>query len=325
MIHFLGKSGLGFILFFALAASTLPQEKEKKAAKAFGEEQSRKALEILKTFDPSAFISREEKDTFNAEEARETLLEGKKALLIPPFLERQKREDLDVEKVIQDAFTHEQKMKNRQELMDRFAQELEALQAEENRHPEAFPAAITKLSIFGEIKKNLEDTHCSQPHLAQIFKGVCHQCNRSVLENTLYDCCEGMKGMATQVRLAKCTAEEIVLHSLREEGKCHYVGSYNHRVIRVKTEKVNVFCCFPSKLARIFQEQGRGLLKKSWGTPKQPDCGGLKANEITRLDFSKMDLREAFDKRLGETGDFEKKLSTFKKKMQEAKLNTSED
>jgi|GEM_PF-6432636 len=52
------------------------------------------------------------------------------------------------------------------------------------------------------------------------------------------------------------------------------------------------WCCFPSKLGRIVQEQGRAQLGKSWGSAKHPDCSGFTIEELGLLKFDEMDLSE---------------------------------
>jgi conjugal transfer mating pair stabilization protein TraN len=53
-----------------------------------------------------------------------------------------------------------------------------------------------------------------------------------------------------------------------------------------------VYCCFQSPFARIFQEQARPQLGINFGTPKAPSCGGLSINQIKKLNFKAMDFSE---------------------------------
>lgn len=55
------------------------------------------------------------------------------------------------------------------------------------------------------------------------------------------------------------------------------------------------WCCFPSKLGRIVQEQARAQLGKSWGSAKNPDCSGFTIEELGLLRFDEMDLSEFLD------------------------------
>ena len=96
----------------------------------------------------------------------------------------------------------------------------------------------------------------------------------------------------------KCSESEFELDVNRELKKCHYVGSYCHRKISLGlfgslcVEKRQSYCCFSSPMSRIIQQQARPQLGRSWGSPKNPSCGGLTIDEITNLDWDKVDLSE---------------------------------
>ena len=42
----------------------------------------------------------------------------------------------------------------------------------------------------------------------------------------------------------------------------------------------------------MIQEQGRSQLNIDWGMPDQPNCRGFSAEELSKIDFSKLDLSE---------------------------------
>lgn len=76
-------------------------------------------------------------------------------------------------------------------------------------------------------------------------------------------------------------------------GLCYHVGSYcSTKILGACATVRQSYCCFNSKLARIVQEQGRPQLGKDWGDVKSPDCAGFTTDEVSALDFSKMDLSE---------------------------------
>ena len=60
-------------------------------------------------------------------------------------------------------------------------------------------------------------------------------------------------------------------------------------------KKKTSFCCFGSKLLKAFQEQGRAQIGMGWGDAEHPLCRGFTIEEIQRIDFSKLDLREVFE------------------------------
>ncbi|XVN44339.1 MAG: conjugal transfer protein TraN [Rickettsia hoogstraalii] len=58
--------------------------------------------------------------------------------------------------------------------------------------------------------------------------------------------------------------------------------------------KKSTYCCFNSKLARVFQEQGKKQLAIGFGTAQYANCRGFTVEELQRIDFSKFDLEELF-------------------------------
>jgi conjugal transfer mating pair stabilization protein TraN len=93
--------------------------------------------------------------------------------------------------------------------------------------------------------------------------------------------------------MMECDKEEIMLGMKREQDLCHKVGSWcSEKILGSCWEKTEGWCCFPSKLGRIIQEQGREQLGKSWGDAEDPDCGPFTIAELEQLRFDEMDLSE---------------------------------
>ena len=157
-----------------------------------------------------------------------------------------------------------------------------------------FSKVASTLAFFDEMQKELSNSKEVDPSKIRIFKGNEKKCKKSSLSSDiLYDCCFSYSGLAKQVGLAKCTADEIALAEMRDKGLCHQVGKYSEKFAgMIKTDDVHVFCCFDSKISRVFQEEGRKQLGLSWGTAKNPMCRGLTQKEIGNVDFSKIDLQE---------------------------------
>jgi len=150
-----------------------------------------------------------------------------------------------------------------------------------------FGDAISKLSAISDLKET-EDLH--QDILkAGVFKGDSLKCKRSFAENILYDCCGSLAGFATDIGLAGCSSEEKDLYKRKREGKCHYIGK---RSSKMGFEKEWVYCCFPTQLSRIIQEEGRKQLHIEWGSAEQPHCQGLSLEQIKGLDFDAMDFSD---------------------------------
>ena len=94
--------------------------------------------------------------------------------------------------------------------------------------------------------------------------------------------------------LMTCDEHSQALAMKRGQKLCHRVGkSYcSKKILGVCVEKSEGWCCFPSKLGRIINEQGRKQIGKSWGSAKHPNCKGFTIEELQQLDFSAMDLSE---------------------------------
>jgi len=118
----------------------------------------------------------------------------------------------------------------------------------------SFSEITAKFAVFDEIKKDLEKSQTADATAVQVFKGQNMQCSKSIVDEVMYDCCFSHSGLAKELGLTKCSADEISLAEMRELGLCHYVGSYAGKFFDLwKSRDEHVFCCFGSKLARILQ------------------------------------------------------------------------
>jgi len=90
-------------------------------------------------------------------------------------------------------------------------------------------------------------------------------------------------------QMMQCDEEDMLLAVKRGQGLCAKVDSYCARkVMGSCVKKKEVWCCFPSKLGRIINEQGWAQLGKGW----DPSCRGFSLDELTLLRFDEMDLSE---------------------------------
>jgi len=58
--------------------------------------------------------------------------------------------------------------------------------------------------------------------------------------------------------------------------------------------KKTTFCCYDSKIAKIIQEQGKGQLGLGFGSPQQPQCQGLTPEQLSKIDFGKVNFSDIF-------------------------------
>ncbi len=155
-----------------------------------------------------------------------------------------------------------------------------------------FGQVMTILSVFSDLENNLEEQGTDFHEDVPIFKGEKLTCEKSFLEGQVFDCCKKMDGLAIDVKLASCKSEEKCLAKYRSDGKCRFIGSQK---AKLGTVTEHVYCCFPSKLARVIHEQGRKQLGIKWGKADKPKCRGLSLKEFQKIDFSKIDLSEVID------------------------------
>lgn len=146
-----------------------------------------------------------------------------------------------------------------------------------------FDDAIAQMALIDELGKNAGKVH--------IFTGQSNSCKNTKFKQ----CCFKSSGIAIDTGFSSCGSTEKDLAKRRGKGLCVYIGKKSVTQHRIKIGYRQVYCCFPSKLLRVFQEQGRSQLRMGWGNAKHPQCRGLTIEEIQRLDFGQMDLSEAFD------------------------------
>jgi len=146
-----------------------------------------------------------------------------------------------------------------------------------------FDQAIAQMALLNELGK--------QAGKVSIFSGQSKSCKSTKFKK----CCFQSSGIAIKTGFSKCTSGEKELSLRRGKGHCVYVGKKSVKLHKIRIGFRKIYCCFPSKLLRVFQQQGRTQLAIGWGSAKHPNCRGFGIEEIQRLDFNKMDLSEALD------------------------------
>jgi hypothetical protein len=145
---------------------------------------------------------------------------------------------------------------------------------------------LSQMSVLKEAQNDLRN-------FSTIFKGSDRRCTRNCLD--FRDCCGSGKGWGVSLHLASCDAEEKELRELRDKNRCVLVGTYcAEKLAGQCIRKKTTFCCYTSKLAKIIQEQGKGQLGLGFGSPQQPQCQGLTPEQLSKIDFSKVNFSDLF-------------------------------
>ncbi|MBF5059068.1 conjugal transfer protein TraN [Candidatus Neptunochlamydia vexilliferae] len=153
-----------------------------------------------------------------------------------------------------------------------------------------FGQVISTLGALESLGQSISEKGLD-PHAPAIFSGKTSKCRRSFDSKNLFDCCHKKDckggGVFIGLTLGKCNKEEKDLFEKVQEKKCHRIGSIKKLLM---TE--HVYCCFPTKLARIIQEEGHKQLGISWGKPENPSCQGLTLSQLQSLNFEHMDFTD---------------------------------
>jgi conjugal transfer mating pair stabilization protein TraN len=152
-------------------------------------------------------------------------------------------------------------------------------------------AALSQMEAMRQMAKHMEG---GQANL-QIFRGKDNRCSIN-FGGAFKNCCTSNGGVGTRIHLATgCTADEKNLVAARSKNLCTFVGSrVKKKILGVVVAKENVFCCYPSKLGLALQRGCRAQLGKDFGSAEEPRCEGLTPDEVSRVDFSQIDLSDTF-------------------------------
>lgn len=145
-----------------------------------------------------------------------------------------------------------------------------------------FGQAAAALNSVAQAGKELN------PNNLKIFEGERDTCSKTIAGLT--NCC-APRGLP--IIGGGCDSEDKILKKKKDQGLCHYVGSYcSSKVLGICLKKKEADCCYLSKLSRIIQEQGRPQIGLNFGTAKHSTCDGFTIDQFARLDLSRMDFSE---------------------------------
>lgn len=124
----------------------------------------------------------------------------------------------------------------------------------------------------------------------KIFEGAARHCSKKPAD--YQSCCQVFpKGWGKKLG-AKCSKDEEILSEKRQKNLCIYVGKESKKTAGVTTVTKHHYCCFGNMLEKVVQVQARKQLRLSFGSGGSPNCRGLTLEELSKVDFSKMDFSE---------------------------------
>lgn len=144
-----------------------------------------------------------------------------------------------------------------------------------------FGKVLTAVSTTNEEAKDFR--------LNSIFRGKPYECRDDA--GNFSNCCQGT-GWGQDIKLAHCSQEEKALGAAREKNLTVYAGRYcSSKILGKCIEHKETYCIFPSKIAKVIQEQGRrGQLHIGFGDGKHANCRGITPQQLQRINLSKIDF-----------------------------------
>lgn len=92
-----------------------------------------------------------------------------------------------------------------------------------------------------------------------------------------------------------CEQSEYQLDAKKQLKVCHDLGSYcdqSSSILGLCLVRKESYCCYNSPLARILNEQIKPQLGMDFGTAQNPNCSGIKVEDLSRVDWTRVNLSE---------------------------------
>ena len=151
--------------------------------------------------------------------------------------------------------------------------------------------ALSQMEGMRQMAKHMEGTEAN----LRIFRGESKRCTTN-FGGSFKDCCKKDGGTGTKLKMAtECTAEEKNLVEARLQKRCVFVGArQKNKTLGMNVSKEYVYCCFSNKLGLAIQQGARAQLRRTFGSAESPVCDGLTPDELSVVDFERLDLSETF-------------------------------
>lgn len=145
---------------------------------------------------------------------------------------------------------------------------------------------VSRLGVLGATSEEVYKTQADS-RAKVLFKGEYQECESYILGAR--NCCTD-NGF---LELIHCPADMQVLQRAKFDHRVVMLGHYKHHLLG--TTRYG-HCVFPTRIAEIIQTQGRlQQLHISFGDAENPDCRGVTPEELERIDFKQLDLKEVVE------------------------------
>lgn len=147
-----------------------------------------------------------------------------------------------------------------------------------------FGSAVSQLSIIDEMKKNIMRP---TDGIVLLFKGERLTCDKD-WGSDIKNCCN-LKGVFKNIIGHKCPEhiEKTLAPAVVRERRCVKILGWQciAKTLGKCRKWQKSYCCYQSRLARIFQQIAHHQLGLSWGTADAPNCEPLDPHTFGRLNF----------------------------------------
>jgi hypothetical protein len=149
---------------------------------------------------------------------------------------------------------------------------------------DGFGNAIGQLSIIDELKKNIIRP---TDGTVLLFKGEQLTCDKD-WGGDIKNCCN-LKGIFKNIIGHKCPehVEKTLAPAVVRERRCVEVAGWQclAKTLGRCHKWRKSFCCYQSRIARIFQQIAHRQLSIDWGSAEHPNCGPLDPHTFGKINF----------------------------------------
>jgi conjugal transfer mating pair stabilization protein TraN len=151
---------------------------------------------------------------------------------------------------------------------------------------EAFAEAVGKFNLVKEMKKGLMPDP-NDPEGVRVFNGAAKSCDID-FGSGIKNCCR-LKGIFLNLIGPSCPGDvkEVLAPAVVRDHRCQLIEEKYciKKTVWGCRKWRTTYCCFNSKLGRVFQQIAHIQLGIPWGSGEAPNCGSLSPRDFEKLNF----------------------------------------